>query len=275
MAYPGENMMKTLARSLRFIRDLFFPLPDPLSPTYIEEREATLATSKAAVPTDKEGLEKYKTTFDSFLEGEEKRRQSVESRLTTIMGLASIAGSIVFGTILAQMLGTLRISSNALRWGIALGSLYLVMQISSAILAAVRGLSRRTYTTPTPSDFLKQDNPNETVNFRALVVKHVEALANQQDENNRKVTLMAVAHRAIVQFVCGLLMVALIGTYFATQPPATPDDLTQTLKKNHELQELLRGPTGPTGPRGPTGDPGKVIRTPAPCSTKNELKGSS
>jgi hypothetical protein len=69
---------------------------------------------------------------------------------------------------------------------------------------------------------------------------------------------MAAAHRAMLQFLCGLLLFALIGTFYAMIAPAPHDDLMETLKRNHELQELLRGLAGPPSAAGPKGDPCKM-----------------
>lgn len=245
----------TLLEALRFARDLVFPWPDPLPPGYLAAQEQDLTTKIQAIPSDEAALKKYTQTYHTFLEAEEKRRDGVEARLTNIMGLASIAGTIVFGTIVAQLAGTLRISSTALRLGIALGSLYLVMQICSAILRAIAGLSRRSYTALQPADLLEEGS-DQSSHFHDLAVEYLRTLTNHRFENDKKVTSMAVAHRAMQQFMWALLVFAILGTYFAIRPQPPQDDLVQTLKKNHELQELLRGPTGPPGPIGPKGDPG-------------------
>jgi hypothetical protein len=244
----------SLFDKVRLVRDLFWPLADPLPSDYVQQRAATLAAEIRALPSEKAILEEYKKTYASFLDAEEKRRQSVEARLTNIMGLSSIAGTIVFGTILAQIAGTLHVPSGILRWTIALGSLYLVMQICSAIFAAVRGLSRRGYFMLTLADFFPAKNESEASTLRDLVATYAKALSDHQSQNNIKVTWMAAAYRSMQQFLCGLLMFALIGTYFAIKAPAAENDLVETLKKNHELQDLLRGPTGPPGARGPKGE---------------------
>jgi hypothetical protein len=247
--------MKSTPNSLRFIRDRFWPLPDPLPSGYEKKRASDLATEIDALPNEEASLEEYKKTYETFLETEDKRRQSVEARLTNVMGLASIAGSIVFGTILAQIAGTLHLPAGPLRWLIALGSLYLVTQICSAIFAAVRGLSRRDYIALIPVDFLAGQNADKAAHLRALVASHMKVLTDHQAHNETRVTWMATAHVAMQQFLLGLMILALVGTLFALKSPPARDDLVETLKKNHELQELIRGPAGPAGPIGPQGPP--------------------
>jgi hypothetical protein len=247
--------MKSFPEILCLIRDIFWPLPDPLPPGYEKKRSADLEAKIEALPNEETSLEEYKTTYQNFLEAEDERRQSVESRLTNVMGLASIAGSIVFGTILAQISGSLHLPAGLLRWIIAFGSLYLVMQICSSIYAAVRGLSRQNYIALTPADFLVKQNANRASHLRGLVATHMKVLTDHQAQNEKKVTWMATAHRGMQQFLFGLMALALVGTCFALKSPSAHDDLVETLKKNHELQDLLRGPVGPAGPTGSQGLP--------------------
>jgi hypothetical protein len=59
-----------------------------------------------------------------------------------------------------------------------------------------------------------------------------------------------------------------------------PDELVQRLREDHELRELLRGPTGNPGPRGeagPSGPPGMPCTTsppnkPAPVSAQRRTR---
>lgn len=260
--------MKSFLEILCLIRDICWPFPDPLPPGYEKKRAADLEAKIEALPNEEASLEEYKTTYQNFLETEDERRQSVESRLTNVMGLASIAGSIVFGTILAQISGSLHLPAGLLRWIIAFGSLYLVMQICSAIHAAVRGLSRQNYISLTPADFLAKQNADKAAHLRGLVATHIKILADHQAQNEKKVTWMATAHRAMQQFLLGLMVLALVGTCFALKSPPAHDDLVETLKKNHELQELVRGPVGPAGPTGPQGPP-CISRTPPNSGRKH------
>ena len=84
-----------------------------------------------------------------------------------------------------------------------------------------------------------------------------QRLLDHRDQNNRKVTQMAVAHQALTNFVWGLLLLALLGGVYGIRVRPS-DDLVETLKKNHELQEMLRGPQGQPGIAGPRGEPGPV-----------------
>jgi hypothetical protein len=74
----------------------------------------------------------------------------------------------------------------------------------------------------------------------------IEALTYNQEENNHKVTQMAVAHRALKNFLWGLLALALLASYYSVTVPAH-DDRVERIKANQELLDLLRGPQGVPG----------------------------
>jgi hypothetical protein len=253
--------MQPLADPLWFIIDLVFPCAQPLSKAESQEQEARDTAELverdnrvAALPDREDILSEYLGECAKLLEREEGRRQSVDGRLTSIMGLSSIAGTIVFGSILAQATGTLHAQRVCLRWIMALGAVYLTLQLCNAILAAVCGLSRRAYVTPTATDVLPLQIEARPIYLRRRITTCLTALADHQSQNNQKVTWMAVAHRAVINFLGGLLLLVLFGAYYGVTTRHN-NDLTETLKKNHELHELLRGPQGPPGPPGSRGEP--------------------
>jgi hypothetical protein len=70
---------------------------------------------------------------------------------------------------------------------------------------------------------------------------------------------MAVAHRAMKNFLVALILFAAVGTVAAIRAKPPDDALIEALRKDHELNEMLRGPQGikgDQGPAGPKGDPG-------------------
>jgi hypothetical protein len=241
----------------------FFPLEEARSKEELEAEKASKAEEKEAfairvskLPNDPAILDESLEVCGNLLESEKSRRESVEARLTTMMGLASIAGSIVFGSILALATGTLRAPSASLRWFIVIVAVYLTVQIASGTLAAVRGLSRRGYLSERGSEVLPFNEERDAY-FRRRIACTFTILLDHRDQNNRKVTQMAVAHQALTNFVWGLLLLALLGGVYGIRVRPS-DDLVETLKKNHELQEMLRGPQGQPGIAGPRGEPGPV-----------------
>ncbi|MGA2261836.1 MAG: hypothetical protein ABSH28_10400 [Acidobacteriota bacterium] len=139
---------------------------------------------------------------------EDLRGQSVDSRLTSIVGLCSIAGTIVFGTLLVK--ATMP-PLGWWRWVMALGGLYLTAQLCAAILAAVRGLARREYLAIDPFPYPRGEA--KTLHQRRRIGEYSEAILDHRIRNDEKVTQMAVAHRALMNFLVTLLLLACFGAY--------------------------------------------------------------
>jgi hypothetical protein len=258
--------MSTLREVFWWSTDLVFPWPTPFTrqekTQQTDRRDALLAECESRVQSltdDEEALKSYLEQCDSRVESEKDRGQGVEGRLTSILGLSSIAGTIVFGSILAEATGAVHAQRVELQWIIGLGASYLTIQLGSAIFAAVRGLARRQYYSESASDILPTATEVRPAYLKRRIRSRSEELIDRQERNNEKVTQMAVAHRALTNFVVALLLFAAIGTLYGVRASG-PNDTIEILKKNKQLLELLRGPQGDPGvpgPPGPQGDPGK------------------
>src|SRR5690348_14399865 len=144
--------MPKISDAAWFLVDCVFPIAQPLSEAEAaeqalqEQNELNDARARiGAFPPAPDLVREYLEDSIGLLDEDQDRRQSVESRRTSIMGLSSIAGTVVFGGIIAQATGTIKSPSSTFKWGMALAALYLTLQLCSAILAAVLGLSRRTF----------------------------------------------------------------------------------------------------------------------------------
>jgi len=240
------------------INDWVIPRARPLSKADSEKQQARQIEEAAeserrveALPDEESILVGYLGECAKLLEAEDARRQSVEGRLTSVMGLSSIAATIVFGSILAQASGTLHVQRVWLRWVLALGALYLALQLCCAIIAALCGLERRGYLSSPPRDiFPSPTGEARSIHLRRQILNCLNLLSDHQSLNNAKVTQMAIAHCATRNFIWFLLFLAIVGAYGGITSSGRGDDLIETLRKNHEVQELLRGPQGPPGPKG-------------------------
>jgi hypothetical protein len=266
--------MLAFVDALWFLRDRVFPTVRPLSKAQLadqkgrEQAEVTERQARiAALPDTKDTLREYLDDSIRLLDEDKDRRQSIDSRLTNIMGLSSIAGTVVFGGIIAEATGTLHSPSLAFKWGMALGASYLTLQLCSAIIASVRGLSSRPYRVETSDLVLPMNNEPSLDYYGRRINWFLGALVETRNTNNSKSTQMGVAYCAITNFLVALLLIAFLGAAFAVRQHQTTDDLVQTLQKNHELHEMLRGPQGPAGLVGPKGDPGQ------PCTTQSQTHG--
>jgi len=250
-----------------FVNDRVYPRLRRFSATESERERALAQTEQeqylaqiAGLPDDEHVLAEQLEACVKLLDEEEAARRGVEARLTSIVGLSSIAGTIVFSGILALATGTLRADTIVLRSVMALGALYLALQICWAILASVRGLERRPYIAQNPSVILPLPNEVRPVYLRRQIRMCAARLADDRLQNNEKVNQMALAHCATKNFLGGLVALAVLGTCFAMTVKNPSEDLIQTLRKNHDLNELLRGPQGPKGDPGPPGSPGQELR---------------
>jgi len=260
-----------------WLLDKVFPLAQPHS----AEEQVTISSKRAAaveewnsrtaaLPEDRDALEHYLSLCKDALDDEQKRQQSVDARLTTIIGLLTITVSIVFGTILTNMPQT----SSALFWLMLLSLVYLITQLVRAIYVSISGLERRTYAKESLSDLLPSRGEEYSTYSRRRLTQFSAILVQNQDENNKKMTQMAVAHCAVRNFITGLIVFAVIACFHQiTRQPS--DDLLKRFKADQELRELLRGPQGPpgiAGQTGPTGSPGPRadhISVRRPTSSKN------
>jgi len=258
----------TLADVLWHASDCVFPRLRPLCAQDIQ-RQKDLAAEQLAyceqclkdIPLKDEDavLARYLADCKGLLDAEDSRREGVEARLTSILGLFTIAGTIVFSGIVAQAVGTVRAPNTFSRWTFALGAFYLALQICCALGAALAGLGRRKYEMVTPPNIFMAAGESPAFHAREQITNCLRILDDHRQQNNDKVSQMAVAHRAMKNFIFALMLFAAIGTVAAIRVKASEDNLIRALRKNHELNEMLRGPQGERGQQGPTGpkgDPG-------------------
>lgn len=270
--------MLRMLNAVWFVIDLVVPLARPLGGEQLEQEQKKGVSEieecrarVAALPPHEKSLRTYSEVSEKLLEEENERRQSVEARLTSIVGLTSIAGTVVFSGIVAQATGRLPAQAPLLKWMIVIGAVYLTLQICSALFAAVSGLSRRAYPADRPRDLLPPSGEAPPSYLRSRIVGLMEMVVEHQSANNEKVTQMAVAHRAMKNFVFGLLVVA-FGTAFFALGDQPVEEFSKRIRENQELYLLLRGPQGPQGDAGPKGEAGPRGPSARPC---NELQESS
>jgi hypothetical protein len=262
-------MKGALHRTLWRLLDRVFPIAQPHS---AEEQKADSErrtdqqkeweARTSALPAQEESLVRYFAACRTALDDERQRQQGADARLTTIIGLSSIAGTVVFGTMLTTMPRT----PSVLSWLMLLSLGYLILQLVCAMLAGVRGLERRAYDTMPCTDLLPSGNEASTDYCRRQIQQFFAILVQNQDQNNAKMTQMAVAHCAMKNFIGGLMIFAVLaGIHHVVERPS--NELVNRLKTDHVLRELLRGPQGQPGPAGPKGPPGLVPVVPAPTGS--------
>jgi hypothetical protein len=248
MASQSSDDMK-LSDIFWVLNDCVIPRARPLSKACLQAQRERQAKEKdecekriAALPGEESALVAYLGECTKLLAAEDARRQSVEARLTSIVGLSSIAATIVFGSILAQAAGTLQVQRHWLRWVLALGALYLAIQLCCAIIAALGGLERRSYLSTVQHDiFPLPTGEDRSVFLSRRIRDSLSVLSDHQTVNNVKVTRMAIAHRAMKNFLWALLLLAMVGAYGGiTSSPKVrrPQDSSMNAPSPRQLASL-------------------------------------
>ncbi len=106
--------------------------------------------------SDEELLAQYAVEVDKMLDSEQSRKESVEARLTSIVGLTSIAATIVLSGLIALAVGPQPVAPLLVTCIVTFGILYLVFQLVDALFSAVGGLSRAGYLAGTSKDMSEE-----------------------------------------------------------------------------------------------------------------------
>jgi predicted Zn-ribbon and HTH transcriptional regulator len=247
--------------------DLFWPSLEPMTAQQIEKEKEkqeeilsdALQTVEKMADRPDDDLQLALEKCQDLLSKEEEHRKSIESRLTSIVGLASVAAAITFGAFASQASK----SSNPSFLAVAITSLsaYALLQLICAVFASVQGLKKRGYLEPLPKDILPGRAENQAYYLcrqmnLCITRAHYNEIATRQ-----KLDQMAVAHRAVQNFLGGLLalLIALSALIFWPLPHEDEGQkLILKLRSDPKLLEMLRGPRGQQGPPGPQGPTGPI-----------------
>lgn len=244
------------------VLDLILPMASPMSTEQQKngrEHQAKLVkTALDAVESALNGASgdsdmKAGTLLEigQFVQAEEDRRRSIERRLTTTVGFASLASTIGIGVLAVRVDRQVGLDGGVITGITAVLVFYMILQLVLVGSASVQGLVRRSYLQLTVADRLKPDLE------RARDM--VEAAMHNQAVNNMKLTQLTVAHVGIRNFLVGLLVMSCLSTgtiilRAASYTQSNADsDLVEAIRGNPDLLRLLTGPRGAPGPQGPPG----------------------
>lgn len=162
----------------------------------------------AGLPSNEAHLKEHLESVEKLVEKEQSRRTSVDARLMSIVGLTSIAATVVLTALFAMAAGTMPLPQGVSKWTLVLGCFYLAMQLFAALYAAVKGLSRASYSSETAVDLLPPPQLTRSNFLRRCISNKFDLLKQHQDVNNEKVSQMAVSHRAVLNFLVALVILA-------------------------------------------------------------------
>ncbi len=259
------DRLQVWRRIPEWLRDIIWPMVLSPTPTDValadsrrsEHRDADLdAINGIARDASDEIFADAIAAVQASVDGEDERRTSVESRLTTVLGMISVATSIAFGA-LASVFGKgfQGVNTPAAVVGSGL-MIYAVLQLVNALLAALRGLRRAGYETISPADVLPKPSESLADSRKRAMRASVGIRTQHADVNSRKVEAMAVAHMGLRNFVCAVLLLGVLVAGVMMWPsgdPALEQRIVTKLRSDPALLDLLRGTPGPSGPPGPPG----------------------
>jgi len=185
---------------------------------YKSRRDAARAECEnlvAGLPSNEEQLKEHLESVEKLVEKEQSRRTSVDARLMSVVGLTSIAATVVLTALFAMAAGTMPLSQGAAKWTLVLGCFYLALQLYAALHTAIKGLSRASYVGETASNLLPAAKLAYSIFLRRRISDKLNLLEQHREVNNEKVSRMAVAHRAILNFLAALVLLAAAASWMA------------------------------------------------------------
>lgn len=279
MTLPAKT--PTARGVLSWARDCVVPRPDPIDPKDATRRAEELKRAEASIeglfkgqpnggtraaPAATQQRDRLRAVADdalALLEAEAKRRQGVESRLTTILGLVAVASTITIWALGAQLAGTLYPVRSIVAYVVLALVVYMVVQLVLAGFAAVKGLSSRAFEVLLPTTYFAE--AEELEHWKRLAKERLRCSFQHEEAINKKVSQFALAQRSLQNFLFALLLliavVAVSWSVNGDEQTAAENKLLEMLRENRALADELRGPDGAPGvegPRGPSGERGPV-----------------
>lgn len=181
------------------------------------EEEIKLITEAAFhLGSDEEKLKGHLSVCEKLLETEGSRKAGIEARLLSTAGLVSVAGTVVMGALFSLASEKLALNSSIARVLLAVGCLYLTVQLVAALHASVRGLRATGYVEDRPHELLPPRGTRYSVHLRRRIQQVLVRVAEHRQVNNGKLNQLNIAHTALHNFLWGLLGVALIACIVAS-----------------------------------------------------------
>lgn len=139
---------------------------------------------------------------------EQDRLASAEERLRGLVSLAAVAAAVTVGIGVAQLRGELQVTLLGTLFALAV--VYAVVQLLSTLLAAIKGLERRSFRVFRPEDLIPKHGEAPKDREIRLFEISFDAMIDVQDAANQKVEQMSIAYRALKSFVLGVLFASTI-----------------------------------------------------------------
>ena len=124
------------------------------------------------------------------------------------MSIAIGAAVLTLAIGIPQLKGEL--GSSNLGLGLTMTTAFAILQLLRVLLASVLGLDRRGYRTPTPTDLVPVSDEEPKEREARIAALWYDYMYDLEEAGNQKVGQMAIAHRALKNFVAAVLVGALM-----------------------------------------------------------------
>ncbi len=205
---------------------------------------------------NREGVER-------LLEAEENRRNSVQARLGSVIGMASIAISVTFAVAGLVLAKSTPATPLLFLIGLSGVALYVALQFMITVLAAVTGVQRAGATGLTAAEVLRDNEESKAIQDKRIVEVLLKRFIDIHESTNRSVTQMAIAHTAMRNACVGIFAaIVILGTAVLWRSANDVDEdlqqqIIKEIRSDASLADFLRGPRGLQGPPGPKGEKGE------------------
>ena len=183
-----------LKRSVLWLKDRLWATLDPLPPSL--DRNAD--QPRLEINADAKVLRAVYERLSAELEVEADRKRTVVSKLIAAGSVASIAVTIMVAV------------ATSMPSGLQVLMAYAAVQFLRATLAAINGLSRRSYIVPTRSDLLPDGTKGLVGYLRNACNDHVLRLEQHRETTNENVSQLALAHASINNALFALVFALVI-----------------------------------------------------------------
>ncbi|HLO96320.1 MAG TPA: hypothetical protein VK195_18580 [Burkholderiaceae bacterium] len=191
-----------------------------------------------------------------LLDDEHTRKTGVEARLLSVAGMGSIAATVVLGTLFTLATEKSLGLTPLARVPLALGATYLAVQLVAALHASVTGLMSRGYDVLVPADLVPASTSSSKVwasrvYYRRRIADVLDLMVRHRGITNKKLDQLNLAHRAMRNFLWGLLFMAAVGCLAAltVHPPETSGQ--HAVLRDADEHVAIAGPRAASAPLPP------------------------
>ena len=249
--------------NIRTFTDFLWPTLAPQRPPAVKRADERAAAQQEQIAflrdhlSDDDRLAKIEESCAALLIGEDSRRTSIDARLGTTLGLASVAAAITWGALSAR--ATAASSPDWVTTACSALTFYVVVQAVAAILASIRGLERRGYLELASEDVLPKLTESAGDHTKRRIQTCLECVSDHRSQNAAKLNQMALAQCAMRNLSIGILLIIGVVTVssFLARPRTSSAAGCGCLQKPSRPSATSAAARGAVAP-----GPSRLVKTP-------------